>query len=73
MWWHAISTTTNKKLQRSALSSPLLIFYLHLKWVSIFTYKIICQHAKAEDVGVSLLICFIGARDGSDLDGSDDH
>ncbi|KAH9393147.1 hypothetical protein TYRP_006259 [Tyrophagus putrescentiae] len=31
------------------------------------------EHAKAQDVGVSLLICFIGMRDGSDLDGSDDH
>ncbi|KAH9391988.1 hypothetical protein TYRP_022256 [Tyrophagus putrescentiae] len=31
------------------------------------------EHAKAEDVDVSLLICFIGMRDGSDLDGSDDH
>ena len=31
------------------------------------------EHAKAEDVGVSLLICFTGMRDGSDLDSSDDH
>ena len=29
------------------------------------------EHAEAENVGVSLLICFIRMRDGSDLDGSD--
>ena len=31
------------------------------------------EHAEAENVGVSLLICFTGMRDGSDLDSSDDH